>query len=105
MLHKSCAVWAPEKDGLCKLAMLCESDQMWPSAVSGAVFIVQILAMGYFAGGQRGLNLPLGAVSMNAYSYKGLVSNELRGGRTWGCPQQSYLPLTYTQVFCATVAA
>ena len=56
--------------------------------------------MGYFAGDQRGLNLPVGAVSMNAYSYKGLVSNELRAGRTWGCPQQSYLPATYTQVGC-----
>lgn len=66
--------------------------------MAGAVFIVQILAMGYFAGGQRGVNLPLGAVSMNAYSYKGLVSNELRAGRTWGCPQQSYLPFTATQV-------
>ena len=66
----------------------------------GAVFIVQMLAMGYFAGDQRGLNLPLGAVSMNAYSYKGLVSNELRAGRTWGCPQQGYLPPTVTQVGC-----
>lgn len=64
----------------------------------GAVFIVQMLGMGYFAGDQRGLNLPVGAVSMNAYGYKGLVSNELRAGRTWGCPQQSYLPPTYTQV-------
>ena len=64
------------------------------------MLIVQILAMGYFAGDQRGLNLPVGAVSMNAYSYKGLVSNELRAGRTWGCPQQSYLPSTYTQVGC-----
>ena len=64
----------------------------------GAVFIVQMLAMGYFAGGQRGLNLPVGAVSMNAYSYKGLVSNELRAGRTWGCPQQSFVPPTFTQV-------
>ena len=35
---------------------------------------------------------------MNAYSYKGLVSNELRGGRTWGCPQENYLPSVYTQV-------
>ena len=62
-------------------------------AVAGAVFIVQILAMGYFAGDQRGLNLPLGAVSMNAYSYKGLVSNELRAGRTWGCPQEGFATL------------
>lgn len=68
------------------------------AAAAGAIFIVQILAMGYFAGDQRGLNLPVGAVSMNAYSYKGLVSNELRAGRTWGCPQQNYLPSTYTQV-------
>ena len=58
--------------------------------------------MGYFAGGQRGVNLPVGAVSMNAYSYKGLVSNELRAGRTWGCPQQSYLPFTDTQVLSVT---
>lgn len=73
----------------------------WRTAAAGAIFIVQILAMGYFAGDQRGLNLPVGAVSMNAYSYKGLVSNELRAGRTWGCPQQNYLPSTYTQAPCS----
>lgn len=78
--------------------MLWSSDRGCFVAVAGALFTVQVLAMGYFAGGQRGLNLPVGAVSMNAYSYKGLVSNELRAGRTWGCPQQGYLPLTDTQV-------
>jgi len=68
------------------------------AAVTGAICIVQILAMGFFAGDQRGLNLVVGAVSYNAYSYKGLVRNELQGGRTWGCPQQNYMPGTYTQV-------
>jgi len=68
------------------------------AAVTGAICIVQILAMGFFAGDQRGLNLVVGAVSFNAYSYKGLVRNELQGGRTWGCPQQNYMPGTYTQV-------
>ena len=71
------------------------------AAVTGAICIVQILAMGFFAGDQRGFNLVVGAVSFNAYSYKGLVRNELQGGRTWGCPQQNYMPGTYTQVsFC-----
>lgn len=68
------------------------------AAVTGAICIVQILAMGFFAGDQRGLNLVVGAVSFNAYSYKGLVRNELQGDRTWGCPQQNYMPGTYTQV-------
>ena len=67
-------------------------------AVTGAFFIVQILAMGFFAGGQRGLNLVIGAVSFNAYSYKGLVRNELQAGNTWGCPQEGYLPGAYTPV-------
>ena len=67
-------------------------------AVTGVLCIVQILGMGFFAGDQRGLNLVVGAVSFNAYSYKGLVRNELQAGRTWGCPQQKYLPDTYSQV-------
>ncbi|KAL3144206.1 hypothetical protein ABBQ32_003987 [Trebouxia sp. C0010 RCD-2024] len=81
-------------------ALFTMRSHNWRTAVAGALFTVQILAMGYFAGGQRGLNLPVGAVSMNAYSYKGLVGNELRAGRTWGCPQQNYLPLTNTQEPC-----
>ena len=75
------------------------------AAVTGAICIVQVLAMGFFAGDQRGLNLVVGAVSFNAYSYKGLVRNELQGGRTWGCPQQNYMPGTYTQVSMTLNAA
>ncbi|DBA90502.1 TPA: hypothetical protein ACH3X1_003765 [Trebouxia sp. C0004] len=82
-------------------AMFTMCSNNWRTAVTGAICIVQILAMGFFAGDQRGLNLVVGAVSFNAYSYKGLVRNELQGGRTWGCPQQNYMPGTYTQAACS----
>lgn len=60
------------------------------AAVTGIVFVTQILAMGYFAGDQRGLNLAVEAVSYNAYSFKGLLRNELQQGRVWGCPQTQF---------------
>ncbi|KAL0042761.1 hypothetical protein WJX79_009987 [Trebouxia sp. C0005] len=82
-------------------AMFTMCSNNWRTAVTGAICIVQVLAMGFFAGDQRGLNLVVGAVSFNAYSYKGLVRNELQGGRTWGCPQQNYMPGTYTQAACS----
>lgn len=58
--------------------------------MTGIVFVTQVLAMGYFVGDQRGLNLAVEAVSYNAYSYKGLVRNELQQGHIWGCPQQQF---------------
>lgn len=82
-------------------AMFTMRSNNWRTAVTGAICIVQILAMGFFAGDQRGFNLVVGAVSFNAYSFKGLVRNELQGGRTWGCPQQNYMPGTYTQQACS----
>ena len=66
--------------------------------MTGAFCIVQILACGFFAGDQRGFNLVMGAVSFNAYSFKGLVRNELQAGRNWGCPQANYLPGNYAPV-------
>ena len=42
------------------------------SAVTGAFCIVQTLACGLFAD-QRDFNLVMGAVSFNAYNFKGLA--------------------------------
>ena len=90
--------------GLCKVSppfsvMPITDTSVHGAAVTGVVVVAQILAMGYFAGDQRGLNLAVEAVSYNAYSFKGLVRNELQQGHIWGCPQQQFPAVA--QVCCA----
>ena len=64
------------------------------AAVAMFLLFIQALAMGFFPGADRGFNLPLGVVSFNSWSYKGLLRNEFayRKDTGWGCPTDSRVP-------------
>ena len=58
-----------------------------------AALLVQGVASGFFPGSNRGLNLPVSAVSFIAWSYRGLLENEFlyRSPHLWGCPGANIL--------------
>ena len=62
---------------------------MWDMLVNAAALVlfgIQILAMGFFPGDQRGFNLAAGVVSFPHYAYTGLVKNEAESHDDWQCP-------------------
>ena len=66
---------------------MCRNDpRLCGGAAALVLFGIQILAMGFFPGDERGFNLAVGAVSFPHYAYTGLVKNEAESHDYWECP-------------------
>ena len=56
-------------------------------AVALVLFLIQFLASSIFPGTNKGIQLPLNAVSFTAWGYRGLILNEFADDNaSWGCP-------------------
>ena len=56
-------------------------------AVALVLFLIQFLASSIFPGTEKGIQLPLNAVSFTAWGYRGMLLNEFTpDSGPWGCP-------------------